>query len=43
MAEQSIRCPHCKREIPLTEVITKTIREKLQLEYEAKLEQKEQK
>ena len=35
MAEQFITCPHCKKEIPLTEAISHQIREQLQKNFEA--------
>jgi hypothetical protein len=41
MPEQAITCPHCHREIPLSEVITHQIRESLRGEFEAVARQKE--
>ncbi len=37
-----ITCPHCKREIPLDEVLTHQIKEKLQKEFNAAIEKREQ-
>lgn len=42
MPEDVIICPHCKKEIPLTEAITHQIREKLIKEFEAESKSKEQ-
>jgi len=36
LQEQVITCPHCKKEILLTEAITHQIRENLRAELEAK-------
>jgi hypothetical protein len=42
MANQTILCPHCKKEIPLTEAISHPIREELQKEFAAEARKKEQ-
>ena len=41
MTEQVIICPHCKKEIPLTEAISHQIREQLQKDFEAEREKAE--
>lgn len=41
MQEQFIVCPHCKKEIPLTEAISHQIREQLQQEFEAEIEKRD--
>jgi hypothetical protein len=42
MADQVIICPHCNREIPLTEAISHQIREQLRKEFDAEVKKKEQ-
>ena len=42
MADQVIICPHCHREIPLTEAISHQIREQLQKEFDSEVNKKEQ-
>jgi len=42
MNEQVIICPYCQREIPLTEAISHQIRERLEKEFEAEVNKKEQ-
>lgn len=42
MNEQTIICPYCGKEIPLTEAISHKIREKLQKEFEVEVKKKEQ-
>jgi hypothetical protein len=42
MAEQVIICPHCNREIPLTEAISHQIREQLRKEFDSEVKKKEQ-
>lgn len=42
MANQTILCPHCKKEIPLTEAISHQIREELQKEFAAEGRKREQ-
>ncbi len=41
MAEQIIVCPNCKKEIPLTEVLSRTIKENARKEFESELQEKE--
>jgi len=41
MNEQTIICPSCRKEIPLTEEISHQIREKLQKEFDAEVKKKE--
>ena len=41
MPEQFIVCPHCNKEIPLTEAISHQIRGQLQREFEAELQKRE--
>ena len=41
MKEQYILCPHCNKEIPLTEAISHQIRGQLQQEFEAELKKRE--
>jgi len=41
VTEQVIICPHCKKEIPLTEAISHQIREQLQKDFEAEREKAE--
>lgn len=41
MADQVIICPHCNREIPLTEAISHQIREQLRKEFDAEVKKKE--
>lgn len=42
MANQTITCPHCKKEIPLTEAISHQIREELRKEFETEAKKREQ-
>jgi hypothetical protein len=42
MADQVIICPHCHREIPLTEAISHQIREQLRKEFDSEVNKKEQ-
>jgi len=42
MAEQTIKCPYCKEDIPLTEALTHQIQEKVRSELEVELKKKEQ-
>jgi len=42
MADQVIICPHCHREIPLTEAISHQIREQLHKEFDSEVKKKEQ-
>lgn len=42
MSEQTIKCPNCKKEIPLTETLTHQIQEKVRNELQLELEKKEQ-
>jgi hypothetical protein len=42
MADQVIICPHCNKEIPLTEAISHQIREQLRKEFDAEVRKKEQ-
>ena len=42
MADQVIICPHCNREIPLTEAISHQIREQLRKEFDTEVKKKEQ-
>lgn len=42
MANQTILCPYCKREIPLTEAISHRIREELRKEFEMEAQKREQ-
>jgi hypothetical protein len=42
MADQVIICPHCNREIPLTEAISHQIREQLRKEFDSEVKKKEQ-
>jgi len=42
MADQVIICPHCDREIPLTEAISHQIREQLRKEFDAEVKKKDQ-
>ena len=42
MADQVIICPHCYREIPLTEAISHQIREQLRKEFDSEVNKKEQ-
>jgi hypothetical protein len=42
MNNQVIICPHCKKEIPLTEAISHQIREQLRKEFEIEIKKKEQ-
>jgi len=42
MPNQTIMCPYCKREIPLTEAISHEIKEELRKEFEALLRKREQ-
>ncbi|MFH1704186.1 MAG: DUF2130 domain-containing protein [Nitrospirota bacterium] len=41
MSDQTIICPHCSREIPLTETLSQQIRESIQKELEAEAQEKE--
>lgn len=41
MADQTIKCPYCKGEIPLTEALTHQLNEGLRAEYEQRARQKE--
>jgi len=41
MEEQTIKCPNCHQDIPLTEVLTHQIREKVKLELGIEVEKKE--
>src|SRR5438045_2214535 len=41
MAEQNITCPHCKKEIPLTEALTHQIQNKVRKELGAEADQRE--
>ncbi len=41
MADQTIKCPYCKGEIPLTEALTNQINEGLRAEYDQKAREKE--
>lgn len=43
MPDQVITCPHCQREIPLTEAISHQIKEKLRKEFEDQSKKKEEK
>ncbi len=38
--DQVIQCPHCKKDIPLTEALSHQLRQQLQMELEADLEKK---
>jgi len=40
-AVQTITCPSCGKEIPLTDVLTKQIEEKIRVDYEAQLKKKD--
>jgi len=42
MTEQTIKCPYCKKDIPLTEALTHQIQEKVRDELEIELRKKEQ-
>jgi len=42
MTEQTIKCPYCKKDIPLTEALTHQIQEKVRNELEIELREKEQ-
>jgi len=42
MTEQTIKCPHCGKDIPLTEALTHQIQEKVRNELEIELREKEQ-
>jgi len=42
MTEQTIKCPYCKKDIPLTEALTHQIHEKVRNELEIELRKKEQ-
>lgn len=42
MPEQIIICPHCKREIPLTEAVSHQIRDELRKEFEAEAKGREE-
>ena len=42
MADQVIVCPYCKKEIPLTEVLSRQIKEEVRKEYGAEVKKKEQ-
>lgn len=42
MANQTILCPYCKKEIPLTEAISHRIREELRKEFEMEAQKREQ-
>lgn len=42
MADQVIICPHCRKEIPLTEAISHQIREQLRKEFDSEVKKKEQ-
>jgi hypothetical protein len=42
MSEQTIKCPHCGKDIEVTEVLTHQIRASMQAEIEGKLAQREQ-
>lgn len=42
MAEQTIKCPYCKKDIPLTEALTHQIQEKVRGELEVELRKREQ-
>ena len=42
MAEQIINCPHCKQEIPLTEALSRQMRETVQREFEGTARKKEE-
>lgn len=42
MTNQTITCPHCKKEIPLTEAISHQIREELRKEFEIEVRKREQ-
>jgi hypothetical protein len=42
MADQVIICPHCHREIPLTEAISHQIREQLRKEFDSEVKKKEE-
>lgn len=41
MTDQTIICPHCSKEIPLTETLSRQIRESIQRELEVKAQEKE--
>ncbi|MBI5641938.1 MAG: DUF2130 domain-containing protein [Deltaproteobacteria bacterium] len=41
MADQTIKCPYCSREIPLTETLSNQIKEGVRSEYESKAREKE--
>ena len=40
MTEQTITCPHCGMPIPLSEAITRHLREELRLEFEQQTNEK---
>lgn len=42
MLEQTIKCPYCKKDIPLTEALTHQIQEKVRSELEIEVRKKEQ-
>ncbi len=42
MPDQTINCPHCNKEIPLTETLFHQIKESLRKEYDDKAREKEQ-
>lgn len=42
MAEETIKCPYCKKDIPLTEALTHQIQEKVRSELEVELNKREQ-
>lgn len=42
MANQTIICPHCKKEIPLTEAISHEIREQLRKDFDLQLKKRDQ-
>jgi len=42
MQNQVIKCPYCKKDIPLTEALSKQLRDEINKEYEEKFQKKEQ-
>ena len=42
MADQVIICPHCNKEVPLTEAISHQIREQLRKGFDVEVKKKEQ-